>query len=162
MNIVTILRYLSYGAVIALLISLPVRIKNFRNNVGNCQLLLTRKNSPLFVFIAIFAPVMLVVLSFRSFPLYLTAVLDATPILALEIAIREMINRKSAGVYEEMLVVDGRRINKGDILALPTLEWEESPSKSLKLVTKTAGEVLVNFENLEERTATVQIIKDWV
>jgi hypothetical protein len=162
MNIVTILRYLSYGAVIALLISLPIRIKKFSNNAGTCQLVLTRKKSPFFVFIAIFAPVMLLVLSLRSFPLYLTAVLDATPILALEIAIREMINRKSAGVYEQMLIVDGRLIKRRDILALPTLEWEENPNKSLKLVTKTSGEIIVNFENLEERNAAVQILKNWV
>ena len=106
--------------------------------------------------------------------------MSATAVLAIEIVIREQVYDARSGVYENALIVDGRLLLKEDIIALPTLEYENDPEafdesedgtpslsdpaykKALKIVTDKNGVIFVGFESEEERNKTVEIIKDWV
>ena len=99
--------------------------------------------------------------------------------MAVEIVIRERVFDSRSGVYENAIIVDGRLLERSDIVAFPTLEYENSedavenpeeyPSledpvyrKALKIVTKKSGVIFVGFETEEERNKTVEIVKNWV
>ena len=174
-----ILSLLSLGTMVLILATLPLRIKNLSKKMGNCLLPLSRKNSMLFVAVLCFAPLMIIFQWFREFAPYIHIILSVTAVLAVEIVIRERVLDSRSGVYENAIIVDGRLLERSDIVAFPTLEYEntedavenpeEYPSledpvyrKALKIVTKKSGVILVGFETEEERSKTVEIVKNWV
>jgi hypothetical protein len=148
--------------------------------MGTCLLPLSRKKSMLFIAVLCFAPLMIVFQWFRDFQPYIHIILSLTAVLAIEIVIREQVYDARSGVYENALIVDGRLLLKDDIMALPTLEYENDPEsfdeseddspsltdpaykKALKIVTNKSGVIFVGFESEEERNQAVEIIKNWV
>lgn len=166
-------------AMVAIVATLPLRIKKLTKKLGNCLLPLSRKQSMLFVAVLCFAPLMIIFQWFRTFEFYIHIILSITAILAIEIVIRERVYDARSGVYENALIVDGRLFEKNDIIALPTLEYENDPEaeenpedfpslndpayrKALKIVTNKNGVLFVGFETEEERNKAVEIIKHWV
>ena len=179
----TFIFYFSIVALVAMVLilaTLPLRIKKLTKKMGTCLLPLSRKKSMLFVAVLCFAPLMIIFQWFREFQPYIHIILSATAVLAIEIVIREQVYDARSGVYENALIVDGRLLLKEDIIALPTLEYENdleafdesedgTPSlsdpaykKALKIVTDKSGVIFVGFESEEERNKTVEIIKNWV
>ena len=179
----TFIFYFSIVALVAMVLilaTLPLRIKKLTKKMGTCLLPLSRKKSMLFVAVLCFAPLMIIFQWFREFQPYIHIILSATAVLAIEIVIREQVYDARSGVYENALIVDGRLLLKEDIIALPTLEYENDPEafdesedgtpsisdpaykKALKIVTDKSGVIFVGFESEEERNKTVEIIKNWV
>lgn len=174
-----ILSLLSLGTMVLILATLPLRIKNLSKKMGNCLLPLSRKKSMLFIAVLCFAPLLIVFQWFRPFAPYIHIILSVTAVLAVEIVIRERVFDSRSGVYENAIIVDGRLLERSDIVAFPTLAYENSedtvenpeeyPSledpvyrKALKIVTKKSGVIFVGFETEEERNKTVEIVKNWV
>ena len=175
-----ILSLLSLGTMVLILATLPLRIKNLSKKMRKCLLPLSRKKSMLFVAVLCFAPLMIIFQWFREFAPYIHVLLSLTAILAIEVVIRERVFDARSGVYENALIVDGRLILKSDIVAFPTLEYENDPeafdlsqedfdvlndpmySKTLKIVTNKNGVIFVGFETKEERNQAVEILKNWV
>ena len=165
---------------ILILATLPLRIKKLSKKMGECLLPLSRKSSMLFVAVLCFAPLMIIFQWFREFAPYIHIILSATAVLAVEIVIRERVLDARSGVYENALIVDGRYIVRSDIIAFPTLEYENDPDafedseegeiamndpmykKALKIVTNSSGVIFVGFETEEERSKAVEIVKNWV
>ena len=104
-------------------------------------------------------------------------IMDAVAVLGAEICVKDFITLQISGVYEKALVVDGRIIYKDDILAFPTLEYEnseeyikekqedeysmdalETAQRTLKIVTNSSGEIYAYFANKEERTKVVELL----
>lgn len=179
----TFIFYFSIAALASmflLLATLPLRIKKLTKKMGTCLLPLSRKKSMLFIAVLCFAPLMIVFQWFRDFQPYIHIILSLTAVLAIEIVIREQVYDARSGVYENALIVDGRLLLKDDIMALPTLEYENYPEsfdeseeaspsltdpaykKALKIVTNKSGVIFVGFESEEERNQAVEIIKNWV
>lgn len=179
----TFIFYFSIVALVAMVLilaTLPLRIKKLTKKMGTCLLPLSRKKSMLFVAVLCFAPLMIIFQWFREFQPYIHIILSATAVLAIEIVIREQVYDARSGVYENALIVDGRLLLREDIIALPTLEYENDPEvfdesedgspslsdpaykKALKIVTDKNGVIFVGFESEEERNKTVEIIKNWV
>ena len=103
--------------------------------------------------------------------------MDAVAVLGTEICIKDFIVLKIAGVYEKALVTDGRIIYRDDIIAFPTLEYEnseeylkekmedeysedalETAQRTLKIVTNSSGEIYTYFASKEERTKVVELL----
>ena len=104
-------------------------------------------------------------------------IMDAVAVLGTEICIKDFIVFKTAGVYEKALVTDGRIIYRDDIIAFPTLEYEnseeylkekmedeysmdalETAQRTLKIVTNSNGEIYTYFRSKEERNKAVEIL----
>lgn len=178
-NFLTIFSIVALCAMILILATLPIRIKKLSKKMGKCLLQLSRKKSMLFIAVLCFAPLLIVFQWFRAFAPYIHIILSVTAVLAVEIVIRERVFDSRSGVYENAIIVDGRLLERSDIVAFPTLEYENSedavenpeeyPSledpvyrKALKIVTKKSGVIFVGFETEEERNKTVEIVKNWV
>ena len=174
-----ILSFVALVAMFLILATLPVRIKKLSKKLGTCLLPLSRKKSMLFIAVLCFAPLMIIFQWFREFQPYIHILLSLTAILAVEIVIKERVYDARSGVYENALIVDGRLLEKSDIVAFPTLEYENNPDaeenpdeypsladpaykKALKIVTNKSGVIFVGFETEEERNKTVEIVKNWV
>lgn len=179
----TFIFYFSIAALVAMVLilaTLPLRIKKLSKKMGTCILPITRKSSMLFVAVLCFAPLMIIFQWFREFSPLIHVILSCTAVLAVEIAIREKVYDARSGVYENALIADGRLFLKDDIIALPTLEYENNPElleedgeidpiyndpaykKALKVVTDKSGVLFIGFESEEERNNVVDIIKNWV
>lgn len=177
---ILIFSIIALSAMLLILATLPLRIKKLSKKMGTCLLPLSRKKSMLFVAVLCFAPLMIIFQWFREFAPYIHVILSLTAVLAVEIAIRERVYDARSGVYENALIADGRLLLKDDIIALPTLEYENDPDsyeetedgipsyndpnykKVLKIVTDKSGVIFVGFETEEERNQVVEIIKNWV
>lgn len=174
-----ILSIVALAIMLLILGTLPLRIKKLTKKLGKCLLPLSRKNSMLFIAVLCFAPLMIIFQWFREFAPYIHIILSITAVLAIEIVIRERVFDARSGVYENALIVDGRLILKEDIVAFPTLEYENDPDaednpeeypsvndptykKALKIVTNKNGVIFVGFETEEERNKAVEILKNWV
>lgn len=162
MNILTIVQWTSYAIASFLLFMLPVRIWRLTKKIGECLLPFTRRKNPLYIAIIVLAVIMLVVVRFQEFSLVVAIVLHGTALLGLEISLREIIYRKMAGVYENFLIVDGRLLIRKHILAFPTLEYEQTPSQSLEILTKKNGTITVHFDSELERSKAVSVLSEWI
>lgn len=117
----------------------------------------------------------------RKFELYIAIILDAVAVLGIETTVKDFILQQLSGVYENAIIVDSRLILKSDIVALPTLEYEnseeyikskqsdmysadslETAEKSLKIISATSGEIFISFANKEQREKAVEVMKNWV
>ena len=155
--------------------------KKVLSNLGECKVKFLRKKNKLLIPVIIFSVLIIALQFLRSFPFYIAVVLDLVAILACFIAIKDFIYQKNAGLYLNGLISDGRFIKKSDILALPTLDYEESEEfrsqkdndeyssqayetamKSLKIVSDSHGEFYVGFSTAEERKNAVEIMRTWV
>ncbi len=161
MDILTIVHYTSYVIGLILLVSIPVRFTLFSRKTGACLLELKKASSQVYISVIVLAIVMLVVLYFREFSLFVSVVLHGTALLALEIASREFLHRSKSGVYENMLVADGKIIKKQSVVMLPTLEYETQVDHSLTIATEHKGNVIVFFESVAERESVIEIVKKW-
>lgn len=175
-NLTIILRFVALGLMIFILATIPLRKKKIDKKLGKCILSLDRKNSILFIAVLLFAPLLVILQWIREFAPYINIVLSTIAVLGYELVIREHIYTARSGVYEDALVVDGRLIEKTNIVALPTLEYENNPEafaddsmandpaykKALKIVTQNNGVIFVGFENEEQRNNTVELIRKWV
>nr|MCR4790615.1 hypothetical protein [Treponemataceae bacterium] len=160
---------------------MKVREKKMIKKLGQCLVPFTRKTSWLIILVFVFAFAMVVIQYFRTFQLYINVILNAVAVLAVELSIRDRVSQKNSGLYTDALVVDGKIIEKKDIIALPTLEYEESEEykkekeadeyskdayetamKSLKIVSDSHGEFYVGFASKEERAKAVEIIRKWI
>lgn len=119
-------------------------------------------------------------LFFRDLGTLTNAVLAATGILAIEIVLRDILTRKTAGVYENALVADTRIVLRSDIVHFPTLEYEdtdeykaekeadkyaadaaETAAKVLQIVTHTKGTIYIGFDSSSDRDAAVEEMRKW-
>lgn len=117
----------------------------------------------------------------RQFELYIAIILDAVAVLGIETTVKDFILQQLSGVYENAIIIDSRLIPKSDIVALPTLEYEnseeylqakksdtyaadslETAKTSLKIISNSSGEIYVSFANEEQRTKAVEVMKNWV
>lgn len=165
-----LIRIISYVFAVFLALSYPLRAKLLKKRAGSRLLPLTRHSHALPFCAAGLAFVMLTVLCFRDFTLSVTLVLHATALLAIELAVRDRLYRRTAGVYEYLIIADARKIRIKDIIsfALPASRSEledtdgtdeKIKNRVLKLVTEKSGEIFVGFENREERDKTVELLK---
>lgn len=162
MEIITIVQWVSYVIAGILLLTLPLRMHLFTKKTGQCLLLLTRRDNPLYVLIMVLAVIMLFVLKYREFSMIVAIVLHLTALLGIEMSCREMLHRRMAGVYEESLIVDGRFVKRESIILFPTLEYEQGPARTLEILTQKNGTITVHFENETERSDAVAILREWV
>ncbi len=161
MDILTIVHFTSYALALLLLLSLPVRSAMFSKKTGSCLLPLHKPKKKLYIIVITLAIVMLVVLYFREFSLFVAIVLHGTALLAVEMGVREYLNRSKSGIYENALVVDGRVVKKAEIVVLPTLEYETDFNNTLDIVTENRGTITVYFHNAKEREDAVVVLKLW-
>ena len=111
-----IIEWLSYVCLIALFVSRPLRKRRLLKRAGNCLLPLTRKKTlVLYAGIFIISACMLAVLRLRSFDFIIALVLRITAVLAAELAVRDVVCKDAAGVYENMLIAGGKTIPKTGI-----------------------------------------------
>ncbi len=162
MDLLTIVQLTSYATALVILISFPIKKKNFNKKNGECQLELKRTTGWIYPTVIILSIVMLVLLYFREFALYMVIVLHATDLLALEMSTRELVYRSNAGIYSDFIIVEGRKLEKEEIYSLPTLQYEEEYNNTLEVVTEKKGTMLLIFADNEERSAAVEILRTWV
>lgn len=124
-------------------------------------------------------PLIVIVQFFRELSLPLSLVIDSSAVIALEVLIREKILTERSGVYENVLISDGRFLLKTDIISFPTLSYEndetdeenssnvyaqdvkELKQKTLKIVTRKNGIIFIGFTSREEREEVVNIVRTW-
>ncbi len=175
MNIISIL------AIVICAATIPLQEKKIKSSFGECIVPFLRKKSKLLIPVIVFSVLVIALQFFREFQLYINAVLDVAAFLAVFISGRDFILQKNAGLYNSALICDGRIIKKSDVVALPTLEYEESEEfkkekesdefsadayetamKSLKVVTNSHGTFFVGFSSMEERAKAVEIMRFWI
>ncbi len=161
MDILTIVHIISYALAALLLLSLPLRLALFSKQTGKMLMPLAKNKISLFIIVIGFAVLMLVILYFREFSLFVAIVLHATAVLAIEMCVRELLYRLKAGVYENLLSVDGKLIKKHEVVLFPTLEYETEINNTLEVVTEKRGPITLFFSSTKERTSALEIIKDW-
>ncbi len=161
MDFLTIVRFTSYALAFVILLLLPIRYTLFSKKTGKCLLALKKVKATMYIIVISFSLLMLVVLYFRDFSSAVALVLHSTALLALEMGSRELLYRAKAGVYEFMLVVDGRVVKKDEVVLLPTLEYETETDETLTIVTESRGSIVVFFESKKERDDATQIVKHW-
>lgn len=156
MNISFFICIASYIAIALLFAFYPIRKKNILQSVGKIILPIKRSVSPLFFAIVAIAPIIITLVLLGTFSTFIKFVLCACAVLSVEITSKERISTILAGVYENALIIDGKVITYNEIMALPTLAYEEDATVStLKIVTKKEGEFFIGFEDGEERANVV-------
>lgn len=178
MNYLTIIiNSVSLLLIAFLCITVKPRMKKLSESLGECLLPLSRKNNFLSIIVIIAAIGMVTLQFFRQFQFYMMIIIDAVAVLGTEICIKDFIVFKTAGVYEKALVTDGRIIYRDDIIAFPTLEYEnteeylkekmedeysedalETAQRTLKIVTNSSGEIYTYFASKEERAKVVELL----
>ena len=178
MNYITIIiNSVSLLLIAFLCLTIKPRMKKLAQSFGECLLLLARKKNFLSIFVIIAAIGMVTLQFFREFQFYMMIIIDAVAVLGTEICIKDFIVFKNAGVYEKALVTDGRIIYRDDIIAFPTLEYEnseeylkeksedeysldalETAQRTLKIVTNSSGEIYTYFSSKEERNKVVELL----
>ncbi len=161
MDILTIVRLSSYAIALLIFISFPIRFSLFSKIVGTRLTVLASTKANLYIVVIALSIIMLIVLYFRDFSLVVSVVLHGTALLAIEMGVREFLNRIKSGVYEYALVCDGRIIRKDEIFTLPTLEYEKEADNTLDIVTEKRGTIKVFFSSVQERMDALTIIKEW-
>ena len=175
-NLSVIIRFIALALILVIAATIPFKKKKLQKELGECRLPLTRKNSILFIAVILFAPLLIILQWLRDFAPYIDIILSAGAVLAVKAVISEHLYNTTAGVYNEYLVVDGRKLPKKEIVSFPTLAWENNPDsteednpaltdpqykRALKIVTENNGVIFVGFENEEERNAAVSILREW-
>lgn len=169
---------ISLAIIAILIVSYFIRKKNLSIKLGECLIPLSRQKSFLFFPVLCFCPLIIIVQYFRHFSLYIHVILDIVAIIGVFIVINERLYSMLSGLYKDYLVVDARLIKRSDIMALPTIEYEqdeeyiiskqqdkyekdalEVAERSLKIVSSKSGEIYVGFANKEEREACVNELK---
>lgn len=182
-SITIILGIISLVVVFLLCISYPIRSKYLTKKLGKCLIPLTKQTNFSFFFFPVlcFCPLLIIVQYFRQFSLYIHIILDITAIIGVFIVMNERLYVMHNGLYKDYLVIDARLIKISDIMALPTLEYEndeeyiiskqqaqyekdalELAERSLKIVSKKSGEIYVGFANKEEREVCVTELKKMI
>lgn len=135
---------------------------------GECKMPLARKTKKIFPFAIALCIVMLVVLYFRSVDLWITVVIASTAVLGTHISIQDYIMQSKSGIYENVIITRGKLLKKEEVVAFPTLEYENDsedassvPPEMLKTVTNSFGIVFLEFASPEERNKAVELLKDW-
>ena len=178
MNYLTIIiNSISLLLIAFLCITVKPRMKKLSESLGECLFPLTRRKNWLSIIVIVAACGMIILQFFREFQFYIMIIMDAVAVLGAEICIKDFITLRKAGVYEKALVVDGRIIYTDDIIAFPTLEYEnteeyikekqednfsqdalETAQKTLKIVTNSSGEIYTYFASKEERAKVVELL----
>ena len=159
MSVSVALCIVAYFLCAALSTSYPIRKRRIQNAAGDCILKINRTASPLFFVVLAVAPAVITLVLLRSFGVMMDGIFCACAVLSLELIFRDRIAAVLSGVYKNALIADGKIIFFSDVLALPTLAWEEDAETcALKIVSKKDGEFSVQFENAEERKNTVSAI----
>ena len=178
MNYLTIIiNSVSLLLIAFLCLTIKPRIKKLSDSFGECLFPLTRRKNWLSIIVIVAACGMIILQFFREFQFYIMIIMDAVAVLGTEICIKDFIVLKIAGVYEKALVTDGRIIYRDDIIAFPTLEYEnteeylkekmedeysedalETAQRTLKIVTNSSGEIYTYFASKEERAKVVELL----
>ena len=174
-NPYVIIEWLSYVCLIALFVSRPFRKRRLLKRAGNCLLPLTRKKTlVLYAGIFIVSACMLAVLRLRSFDFIIALVLRITAVLAAELAVRDAVCKDAAGVYENMLIADGKTTPKAGIVQLHEFdsacggegqEADGTQNTALVLQIDTAGApqtAVVSFDNGIECGDAKRTIQKWL
>ncbi len=162
---------IALAGIIIVLCTLPVRIKKLEKQVGPCQLVLTRRTSKMFIGVVVTAILVPIVMIIRPFELLYTAILCATSVLGVEVVLREHVYEARCGIYSNALIVDGRYLEREDIIDFPEFHYEKEDdsdadsdelyARALKIVSKKSGEVYVGFASREEKEAAVKLLENW-
>lgn len=162
MELNVLIRCVAYFLYIVLLATWPLRKKKQREQLGKCVLPLHRHNHKFVPFVLIIAPLLIVLQRFRDFGIMINLVLCMAALLAAEVVIRDKVYDSLSGVYENGIIVDGRYLLFSQIVAFPTLEYEEETNQmypnSLKVVTENTGVIYVGFVSKEEREQAIKVV----
>lgn len=167
--------------IVVLCATIKLRENKIRKSVGSCLVPLEQKKSWMIYLIVFFCVVIVALQFFRKFQFYINVILDVVAILGVELSVKDFVLQKMSGVYENALIANSRLIPKNEIIALPTLEYEESEEykvemenaefasdayetamKCLKVVTEKQGEFYIGFNSAEERKKSVEILRTWI
>lgn len=158
--------YLSMLAVafigyVAILASIPVRRKRTLAAAGERRMSLNVASSRKWVAIAIVAALVLFAVPLRNFGLMVSAIMLGGALLAAEIAARTAVGCGHAGIYERMLISGTSAVRWDDVVALPTLAYEDDPDttqvdkRTLRVLIEDGTEQLIVFTSEEERAQAV-------
>lgn len=157
-------------AYVACAVLVAVRFARHKKNIrelGNCLLELPRQKTRLVIAICIAAACVIGFLFVRTFALWITIVFALCAVMAVELALNDMLLRTCSGVYENGLITDGKLIFRRDVVSFPQLFYENDdeqlvliPETVLQVVTIRGLTVLV-FETAADRNAAMDLVKSW-
>lgn len=149
---------------LALLASFFIRKKNVFSSAGKLLVKLPGNVSVKDIVIFVFAAAMIFAVSIRSFAFYFNILFVLVALLAEEIAIKELLISKNAGVYEKKLLYGIYSFFYDEIEMFPTLAYEddeettEVDKRFLKVLLKDGKQIVLGFNNEEIRNKTVETI----
>ncbi len=151
---------------LVILISIPFRRRKVSEQAGKLVMPLRVVSSRRWIMIAIFAALLigLVPLRLEALGLFVSVVLQACALIGMELAARDAVVQKQAGIYEHMLIASTHTILWSDILGLPTLSYEDDEETTmvdkrvLQLVTQDGSNIDIIFYDEKERQAAVEKI----
>ncbi|WP_294429678.1 hypothetical protein [uncultured Treponema sp.] len=151
-------------AYIVILCSIPRRRKKIFSQAGECVMPLKVPSSKKWVWIAVLAFILILVVPLRNFGWFINVVLLGTALFAAELAAREASGVGKAGIYENMLISGTSSVLWSEVYSLPTLAYENDPEttqvdfKTLRIIMQNGTEQLIVFESEEERAKAVEEI----
>lgn len=148
-----------------ILATIPFRAKKALSDTG--KLLLPLKNGmPLkVIFLFILAALIIAVIPMRNFALYLQVIFALAALVASRMGAQEAAGIGRAGIYENTIIFGTYVVPFDDILAIPTLAYEDDPDTvnvdktTIEIIRKsTAATVILIFDDEEKRNEAVQVI----
>lgn len=149
----------------AILASIPFRAKKALADTG--KLLLPMKNGMPLKVICIFllAALIIAVIPMRHFAFYLQVIFALAALVAARMGAQEAAGIGHAGIYENTIISGTYVVPFDDILAIPTLAYEDDPEtvnvdkKTIEIIRKsTAATVILIFDDEEKRSEAVKTI----
>ncbi|MBQ0050950.1 MAG: hypothetical protein KBT11_02670 [Treponema sp.] len=155
-----------FGGVIyfGLIGSIFLRSKFVALNAGKQLMKLPGEVSLKSIVIFVVAAALIAIVPLRNFAPYLNVIFVAAALIATEMAAREMMVSKNAGVYEKKILYGAYSYFYDEIELLPTLAWEDDPETTqvdkrfLKIILKNGTQVEFGFETEEMRNQAVQLM----
>lgn len=149
---------------IGILISIPFRTKKLLSDAGTCVMLLKKRSSIRWIFIAILSFCLIAVILFRNLGTFMNIIVCLCAIIAMHIGCKEGVSFKHDGIYENMIISGTFVIPYDEIMSLPTLSYEDNPDTTevdkttLQVVRKTGVQTLLIFSDETERSEAVKKI----
>lgn len=156
---------LGAAAYLGILLSIPFRTKKAMADAG--KMLLPLKNGIPFKVVCLFllAALIIAVIPMRNFAFYLQVVFALVALMAARMGAQEAARIGHAGIYENTIISGTYVVRFDDILAIPTLAYEDDPDTvnvdktTIEIIRKTdAQTVLLLFDSEEKRQEAVQTI----
>jgi len=156
---------LGAAAYLGILLSIPFRTKKAMADAG--KMLLPLKNGLPFKVVCLFllAALIIAVIPMRNFAFYIQAIFVLAALMAARMGAQEAAGIGHAGIYENTIISGTYVVRFDDILAIPTLAYEDDPDTvnvdktTIEIIRKSdAQTVVLIFESEEKRQEAVQTI----